>query len=571
MPKISVVIPAYNLETELSDMLDSLLKQSFCDYEAIIVNDGSSDRTEIIAEEFSDKDKRFRFISQKNQGVSSARNRGIECARGDYLIFFDGDDFIPADSLKNLYDSIIKNNSDMAVGIMETYSDGTSEINKASKNLAEKDCIFPQDINFIKTWSQCNKLYRKDFITDNNIKFLDVKVAEDGHFLYQVLSKSPVICGCNAIVYRYMRKPFWQGYHTASKNVDEIYLYDRIKVYNDMLQISDMILSGASDSEREIYKMNLVSRFIKGGIIQAFYRRIWRCDDSIENRLSDALKKYINIIDKKTLDKICSENWDIPIEDILKNNLNNLKKSIYENPEVSVALSSELDKDELNFTVRSFYNQEFPSFEILVDSKIFNALDDDLKDVKNMRMVNCESYDKNIFIEEARGKYILFIDFASAYSVHSLKKMCENLKWNNNLDFVSAYFKGMNTKNLYSRELYSCPLCSSEAIFGYSDRAKRRYTKINGLDNMFSNKLFKIDSIKNFIFTSHDVDDVKYLYRYKNFEKMRNTQILTYVTDDILKKRASADVRPIDIKINFAVNRILKPFAGKGIKKFIKG
>ncbi|MFR6257151.1 MAG: glycosyltransferase family 2 protein, partial [Anaerovoracaceae bacterium] len=126
MPKISVVIPAYNLETELSDMLDSLLKQSFCDYEAIIVNDGSSDRTEIIAEEFSDKDKRFRFISQKNQGVSSARNRGIECARGDYLIFFDGDDFIPADSLKNLYDSIIKNNRDMAVGIMETYSDGTS-------------------------------------------------------------------------------------------------------------------------------------------------------------------------------------------------------------------------------------------------------------------------------------------------------------------------------------------------------------------------------------------------------------------------------------------------------------
>lgn len=217
MPEISVIIPVYNLENDICQMLMSVKGQSFKDFEAIVIDDGSSDHSyERMCSVLSD-DSRFRIFKQGNYGVSAARNRGMELAQGKYIIFLDGDDHIPQKSLENMYASIVSDNFDMTVGIMTTYNYGKASVNRQSKALSKKRKIDPDDINFINTWSQCNKMYRLSFLRDNGVKFMDVKVAEDGHFLFQVLSASPRICGCKHIVYDYIRRPFWQGEHTASK------------------------------------------------------------------------------------------------------------------------------------------------------------------------------------------------------------------------------------------------------------------------------------------------------------------------------------------------------------------
>ena len=91
---ISVIIPMYNTEKYISDCLNSLLKQTYTNFEAIVINDGSTDRCGEIVKEYMKKDSRFKLIEQKNQGASAARNLGIEIARGDYLYFLDSDDFI---------------------------------------------------------------------------------------------------------------------------------------------------------------------------------------------------------------------------------------------------------------------------------------------------------------------------------------------------------------------------------------------------------------------------------------------------------------------------------------------
>ena len=100
---LSVVIPVYNIEGYLGKCLDSILAQTFPDYEVIVVNDGSTDRTPQVCDEYAAKDARIRIIHKENEGVSVARNTGIEVASGEYFLFFDGDDFMEPYTMEELY------------------------------------------------------------------------------------------------------------------------------------------------------------------------------------------------------------------------------------------------------------------------------------------------------------------------------------------------------------------------------------------------------------------------------------------------------------------------------------
>lgn len=99
MPKVSVIIPVYNVEQYLEECLDSVLSQTYCDYEVIAVNDGSTDNSTYILAEYAEKNERITVISTKNQGLSVARNVGINAATGDYIIFLDSDDKFTAETL----------------------------------------------------------------------------------------------------------------------------------------------------------------------------------------------------------------------------------------------------------------------------------------------------------------------------------------------------------------------------------------------------------------------------------------------------------------------------------------
>ena len=104
MIKVSVVIPVYNTYKYLPECLESVINQTLADIEIICINDGSTDFSSKILEEYASKDKRIKIISQNNQGVSCARNRGLEIARGEYIYFLDSDDKITLTALEELYD-----------------------------------------------------------------------------------------------------------------------------------------------------------------------------------------------------------------------------------------------------------------------------------------------------------------------------------------------------------------------------------------------------------------------------------------------------------------------------------
>src|SRR5690242_6114774 len=116
MPRLSVVVPIYNVEGFLDECLGSLAAQTFSDLEVVMVNDGSTDGSAAIAEAFAARDERFRLITQPNGGLSAARNTGIDAATGEFLAFVDSDDVLPPDAYERLVGALDKTGSDFATG-----------------------------------------------------------------------------------------------------------------------------------------------------------------------------------------------------------------------------------------------------------------------------------------------------------------------------------------------------------------------------------------------------------------------------------------------------------------------
>ena len=120
-PAISVIIPVYNAQEGLSQCIDSLLDQTFSDYEIIILNDGSTDNSLEVIQNYASKNDSIRVIDKENEGVAKTRNRGIVLAKGEYIVFIDNDDFIAPDYLECFYKAIEKEKLD----IVKIYSGGT--------------------------------------------------------------------------------------------------------------------------------------------------------------------------------------------------------------------------------------------------------------------------------------------------------------------------------------------------------------------------------------------------------------------------------------------------------------
>lgn len=155
MPEISVIIPCYNVEKYLAECLDSVLGQSFGDFEAICINDGSSDNTPMILEEYAKKDKRIKVISQENKGVVFSRNRAISEAKGKYIFPLDGDDMIEPSCLEKLYQVIQEGIFDVVYSQVQMIDDIGNKGDIFDRALPDKRNMF------ISNKVVCSALYKK--------------------------------------------------------------------------------------------------------------------------------------------------------------------------------------------------------------------------------------------------------------------------------------------------------------------------------------------------------------------------------------------------------------------------
>lgn len=178
MAKISVIVPIYNSARLLNKCLDSLAKQTFDDFEVLMIDDGSTDNSLEICQRYVAKDSRFRFFHQKHQGQSAARNYALKLATGDRISFVDSDDYVEAVYLQNLNEQMDKNNSDIAtapyfrldISKDEYFFLAANNINPADyeKSFDSTDWLMHRDLweillgVFITT--VCGKLFKKKII-----------------------------------------------------------------------------------------------------------------------------------------------------------------------------------------------------------------------------------------------------------------------------------------------------------------------------------------------------------------------------------------------------------------------
>lgn len=232
--KVSIIVPAYNVEDYIEACLNSLVNQTLEEIEIIIVNDGATDSTPQIIENFAQKDRRIKVINQKNQGQAAARNRGIEIAQGEYIGFVDSDDYIDLDYFEKLYETAKENNSDLAIASILKhkkdylrYNARYSSFEKA-ENIEDKiKLCADKKKRFFYVW---NKLCRTKIIKENNIYFPEGQVFEDVIFSAKVVFYSNKIISVPNINYHYIER----AGSTVKSKLSEKKINDRKTAYCEL-------------------------------------------------------------------------------------------------------------------------------------------------------------------------------------------------------------------------------------------------------------------------------------------------------------------------------------------------
>ena len=208
-PKVSVIVPAFNVEKYISKCLLSLVNQTLKDIEIIVINDGSTDKTLEIVQKFEELDKRIKIINQENQKQGAARNRGMEIAEGEYVGFVDSDDWVDLDYFEKLYLAVKKYNSDIALATNVRIGNGKTkkrlniEKEEFVTSLQDKIDISHQAKNPCPT----NKIYRREMLAMNNVKWPEGVYCEDKLFTIQAIYYANGLVTVPEVNYYYFRNP----------------------------------------------------------------------------------------------------------------------------------------------------------------------------------------------------------------------------------------------------------------------------------------------------------------------------------------------------------------------------
>lgn len=215
MPFFSIIVPVYKVEKYLLRFLESVANQTFTDYEVLLIDDGSPDRSGVICDEFAAEHPQFRTIHKPNGGVSSARNRGVEEAKGEWLLFFDSDDVVASDALEKIHRAYSEHPTTDTViyAIKEVMTDGTIhdrllpitapayyDMEKLRSDILPYFCRSSSFLN-----SPCTKSFKRSIIMEYGLRFKKRVRGEDWLFVLEYFSQISSAVTIPDVLYSYMR------------------------------------------------------------------------------------------------------------------------------------------------------------------------------------------------------------------------------------------------------------------------------------------------------------------------------------------------------------------------------
>lgn len=284
----SAIVPVYNVDFYLEKCIESILNQSEKDYEIILIDDGSKDRSGIICDEYGKKYNQVKVFHKKNEGLSCARNDGIRKANGEYILFIDGDDWIDKDSLRAFRSIIERNHPDVIETILVEEYDGETVV-KDSRFTEYLQMGFSREraIEWIlnissDTWPAPKRICRRKFIIDNNLFFADGRLQEDVDWTARLCCSAKTFCGYDRPWYHYRMKR--QG--SISNSINAKYITDII----EMASIDRAIYDSTKPYTIKAFLRIMCSVYMSINLIKY-------CNDDERKKVSICIKENMWILD----------------------------------------------------------------------------------------------------------------------------------------------------------------------------------------------------------------------------------------------------------------------------------
>ena len=289
--KYSVIIPVYNAENTLKRCLDSLIPQLNSDIEVLLINDGSSDSSDTICKEYKNKSESIKYYEQENAGVSVARNKGIEKAIGNYILFVDSDDYVSDDYFESISNRLDCDEPDLLLfGARFISRSDNSIVCYGSNELYSEDEIAKQFLSFYKqnsVYTLWNKAFRKRVIDENNVRFNpNLHIGEDAVFIFHFFLYTKKMSICDAILY-----------YVDESNQDSLSRKRRERLCNELIAATRDMEKNLVESSQKTNCFRIFNRCISWG----HYRGAYACFNDIyksnteNNTINDELRNVCEL------------------------------------------------------------------------------------------------------------------------------------------------------------------------------------------------------------------------------------------------------------------------------------
>ena len=403
MKKISVIIAAYNAEEYLSETLDSIFLQTMNDseYEVIIINDGSSDSTLDILNSYKQTYSNLIIIDKENGGPSSARNAGLDIAKGEYVFFFDADDMLEGDALSTMYETASEKQADLLIGKYDIFNRHTTIAIHNLDDLIELEEIDKYNTDILWTFSLSNKLFRRDLIEKFNLRLPPVSYSEDGAFLTQFLYRSSKIVGLDYIIFHYRR---YDDMNSITASISPSKIRDYITAHQIILASAEEsflrdypeynTIEEAREQNSDIHNyLNTIIQKQLQIMLNQFYIQFWSLDSDTVQLLVDEINNKLKILDMRVISTLSLSFPEFSLYDIKASQEDVLKNAFF----TAVLYGDLANKDNFIKSLDSLEKQNLIFMKIVVPSSMKT-------DIEKEGMLQ-----GNLFFEDSNSKEELFV------------------------------------------------------------------------------------------------------------------------------------------------------------------
>lgn len=494
--KISVIIAAYNAEKYLAETLDSIVSQTIDDYEILVVNDGSTDSTLEILESYAQDYSRLKVIDKENGGPSSARNKALDVAKGEFVYFLDADDIVELDALQCLYERAVEQKADLVIAKYDIFNQYRNFVVNDLNQLVMQDKIEKYDPQILWTFSLWNKLFRRSVIEEYRLRFAPISYSEDGAFTMNFVYQSNRITGLDKVILHYRRMADNEA-DSITASISQEKIRDYIEAHRLIYKAARKsilvdypkyeTIEQAKDQNEEIHKyIQTISRKELQILLDHFYGKFWSIEEDTVKLLVDEMMDKLQELDMRDISLLADAHPEYSFAHLYVKQEDVLRHAF-----CSFVLYGETDEEEEFLKVlQSVTVQNLISLQILVPAHMKDSIRQAGLLQNNIVFADVKSEDEMFYdaIDKVRTEYIVFGNICIAYANNAFKYAFKRFL-KSPADFIIELIYHRNYGDIQAVLLNNIALNSQKS--GYE------VNEFLGMDYTLANKFFRTSFLKD--------------------------------------------------------------------------